>query len=79
MPPYTIGLAPVINYLALSLFVEFFISVSVMCMFPTVTEGGWQTWGQWKQSAPGVRARIRTKDTQDQCPHKYQGNKSSSL
>ena len=44
-----------------------------MCMFATVTEGGWQTWGQWKQSAPGVRARIRTKDTQDQCPHKYQG------
>ena len=44
-----------------------------MYMFPIVTEGVWQTWGQWKQSAPGVRARIRTKDTQDQCPHIYQG------
>ena len=44
-----------------------------MCMFPIVTEGVWQTWGQWKQSAPGVRARVRTKDTQDQCQNKYQG------
>ena len=43
-----------------------------MCMVPIVT-GDWQTWGQWKQSAPGVRARIRTKDTQDQCPNKYKG------
>ena len=43
----------------------------VICMF--VTEGAWQTWGQWKQSAPGVSARIRTKDAQDQCPNKYQG------
>ena len=58
---------------------EFLTSVLVMCMFTTVTEGGWQTWGQWQQSAPGVRARIRTKDSQDQCPHKYQGNKSNSL
>ena len=44
-----------------------------MSMFPFVTEGGWQTWGQWKQNAPGVRARIRTKDTQDPCPNKYKG------
>ena len=73
MPPYTIGLTSVINYLALSSFIEFLISVLVMCMFATVTEGGWQTWGQWKQTAPGVRARIRTKDTQDACPNKYQG------
>ena len=42
-----------------------------MCMFPVVTEGGWQTWVQCKQTAPGVRARIRTKDTQEQCPNKY--------
>ena len=44
-----------------------------MCVFPIVTESGWQSWGQWKQSAPGVRARIRTKDTQEPCPQKYQG------
>ena len=50
-----------------------------MCVFPCFPEGGWQTWGQWKQSGPGVRARIRTKDSQEQCPQKYQGNKSSLL
>ena len=50
-----------------------------MCMFATITEGGWQTWGQWKQSAPDVRVRIRTKDTQEPCPNKYQGNKRSLL
>ena len=50
-----------------------------MSIFPVFTEGGWQSWGQWKQSAPGVRARIRTKDAQDQCPNKYQGIKKNSI
>ena len=78
MPPNTMRLAPVMNYFALNVNLgSFFISVLVMCLFPIITEGGWLTWGQWKQSVPGVRARIRTKDTQEQCPHKYQGNESS--
>ena len=66
---------PPLVYFIISVCIDldiFFLPV-VICIFPIVTEGGWQTWGQWKQSAPGVRARIRTKDTQDQCPHKYQG------
>ena len=50
-----------------------------MCMLATTIEGVWQSWGQWKQSAPGVRARIRMKDTRDQCPHKYQGTIKCSL
>ena len=50
-----------------------------MCMFATTIEGGWLTWGQPGQSATGVRARIRTKDTQDQCPQKYKGIMKNTL